>query len=144
MLGTVVRAGPDEGTVELIEFRGKALCLIMRADFNPDQTAFVTPPDFNLQVGYVVHPAGHTIPRHTHLPVKRCLSTTSEVLLVRKGLCELDVYNDDREFVTTRELFEGDVMIMVAGGHEFRMRKDTVLLEIKQGPYPGVKEKERF
>jgi hypothetical protein len=41
-------------------------------------------------------------------------------------------------------LAEGDVMVLVAGGHEFRMREDTVLLEIKQGPYPGVAEKERF
>jgi hypothetical protein len=35
-------------------------------------------------------------------------------------------------------------MIMVGGGHGFRMTEDTVLLEVKQGPYPGVQEKERF
>jgi hypothetical protein len=35
-------------------------------------------------------------------------------------------------------------MLMVAGGHGFRMLEDTVILEVKQGPYTGEDEKERF
>jgi hypothetical protein len=35
-------------------------------------------------------------------------------------------------------------MVAVNGGHGFRVLEDTVLLEIKQGPYPGGAEKERF
>ena len=46
--------------------------------------------------------------------------------------------------IATRELATGDVMLMVGGGHGFRMLEDTVLLEVKQGPYTGVAEKERF
>ena len=69
---------------------------------------------------------------------------TSEVLIVRRGRCEVDIYNDERQIVATRELRLGDVMIMVGGGHGFRMLEDTVLLEVKQGPYTGVDEKERF
>ena len=49
-----------------------------------------------------------------------------------------------RELVATRELRQGDVMLMIAGGHGFRMLEDTILLEIKQGPYTGIDEKERF
>jgi hypothetical protein len=33
---------------------------------------------------------------------------------------------------------------MVGGGHGFRIKEDTVLLEIKQGPYLGVDDKELF
>ena len=61
-----------------------------------------------------------------------------------EGDCEIDIYNDERELVATRELREGDIMLMVGGGHGFRMLEDTVFLEIKQGPYTGVDEKERF
>jgi hypothetical protein len=132
------------GAIENITFQGKPLCLIIRVELRPDATTFLTPPDFNLQVGYIVHPAGHTIPRHVHLPVERHLTGTSEVLIVKEGRCELNVYNDARALVATRVLTEGDVMVMVGGGHEFRMQEDTVLLEIKQGPYPGVQEKEQF
>jgi hypothetical protein len=33
---------------------------------------------------------------------------------------------------------------MVGGGHGFRMLEDTLLLEVKQGPYLECEEKERF
>jgi hypothetical protein len=66
------------------------------------------------------------------------------VLVVRQGCCEVDIYNDDRQLVATRELREGDIMLMVGGGHGFRMLDDTVFLEVKQGPYTGIDEKERF
>ena len=35
-------------------------------------------------------------------------------------------------------------MLMVGGGHGFQMLEDTVLIEVKQGPYTGLDEKERF
>ena len=56
----------------------------------------------------------------------------------------MDIYNDDRELVTTRELWTGDVMLMVGGGHGFRMIEDTIFLEVKQGPFLPVDEKEHF
>jgi hypothetical protein len=46
--------------------------------------------------------------------------------------------------VATRELRDGDIMLMVGGGHGFRMIDDTILIEVKQGPYTGIDEKERF
>ena len=130
--------------IDQIVWKGKPLCYIVRATLSPERTTFLTPAEFNLQVGYIVYPAGHEIPRHVHLPIERRIVGTGEVLLVRKGRCEIDVYTDDRQLVATRELREGDIMIMVEGGHGFRMLEDTVLLEVKQGPYPGVEEKERF
>ena len=54
----------------------------------------------------------------------------------------LDIFNDDQQLIATRELRTGDVVILVNGGHGFRMQEDTVLLEIKQGPYLGLGEKE--
>jgi hypothetical protein len=35
-------------------------------------------------------------------------------------------------------------VIFVDGGHGFRILEDTVLLEVKQGPYTGLEEKEFF
>ena len=64
--------------------------------------------------------------------------------MVRKGRCEIDVFDDQKRIVETLQLASGDVMVMVAGGHGFRMLEDTVLLEIKQGPYIGIEEKQRF
>ena len=130
--------------VEHIIWEGKPLAYIIRAEMNPEKTTFLTPSEFKQQVGFVVYPAGGEIQRHVHRLLERHLIGTSEVLVVRKGRCEIDIYTDDRKVVATRELREGDIMLMIGGGHGFRMLEDTVFLEIKQGPYTGVDEKERF
>lgn len=134
----------ESSFVERICWEGKPLAYIIRSDLLPDQTVFITPPELKQQVGFVAYAKGGEITRHLHLPLERHLIGTSEVLVLRKGRCLIDVYNDDRQLVGTRELRAGDVMLMVGGGHGFRMLEDTVFLEIKQGPYTGLQEKERF
>ena len=130
--------------VEIISWNDQPLTYIVRANPLPDRTTFLTPPEFKQQVGFVVYPQGGEIARHVHRPLERHLIGTSEVLVVLKGRCLIDVYNDERELVATRELQVGDVMLMVGGGHGFRMLEDTVFLEVKQGPYTGLDEKERL
>ena len=130
--------------IEEIAWKGKALAYIIGGDIRPEKTTFLTPPEFKQQVGFIVYPAGGEVRRHVHRPLERHLVGTSEVLLVRQGHCEADIYNDERELVATRELREGDILLMVSGGHGFRMLENTVFLEVKQGPYTGVDEKEVF
>ena len=130
--------------VEQITAAGRPLAYIIRASLAPSATTFLTPPEFKQQVGFVVYPKGGEIARHTHVALERNLVGTTEVIVVRSGQCELDVYDDDHILVATRVLAQGDVMIMVGGGHGFRMLEDTVLLEVKQGPYMGGEEKVLF
>ncbi len=133
-------------TVERIELNGTPLAYIVRSEADADKTTFVTPATFNFQVGFIVYTAGGEIGRHVHRPLERHIRGTSEVLVVRRGRCLLDIYGNDQELelVATRELRAGDVLLLVGGGHGFRMLEDTVFLEIKQGPYTGIEEKERF
>ena len=131
-------------SVEIISWNDHPLTYIIRANPLPDRTTFLTPPELKQQVGFVVYPQGGEIARHVHRPLERHLIGTSEVLVVLKGRCLIDVYNDERELVATRELQVGDVMLMIGGGHGLRMLEDTVFLEVKQGPYTGLDEKERF
>jgi len=130
-------------TLETIAADGVVLAYIARAE-RLEHTQFLTPDECNLQVGHVVYPAGSEITRHMHLPLERHVVGTTEVLLVERGRCEVDVYDCDRRVAATRELRTGDILIAVSGGHGFRILDDTILLEVKQGPYPGGAEKERF
>jgi hypothetical protein len=130
--------------VEVISWRDQPLTYIVRPNALPEETTFLTPPELKQQVGFVVYPAAGEIARHVHRPLERHLVGTSEVLVVQKGKCIADIYNDERELVASRELNVGDVMLMVSGGHGFRILEETVFLEIKQGPYTGLEEKELF
>lgn len=130
--------------VEYVTENGKLLAYIIRAEINPHKTTFVTSPNLNLQVGFVVYPTGGAIARHVHRPLERHIVGTSEVLVLKQGRCQVEIYNDDRELVTTNELRTGDIILLVGGGHAFRMLEDTIFIEVKQGPYTGVDEKELF
>jgi len=134
----------NDTLVESIECDGQLIATIIRAEKMPNETEFVTGDDVKQQVGFVVYPEGGIIPRHIHVPMERHLRGTSEVLVVRKGILEVDFYTDGKEFICTRLLRQGDVLLLVSGGHGFRCLKDTVLLEVKQGPYLGPQEKQRF
>ena len=129
---------------ERIMWNDEPLAHIIRADINPDTTTFLTPPEFNLQVGFIAYPTNGKIAPHFHLPLERHIVGTTEVLVVKRGRCEIDIYNEDKKLVATRQLKTGDVILIIGGGHGFRMLEDTVILEIKQGPYTGLNEKERF
>lgn len=120
------------------------LAFIFPADRSPTKTTFVTPDALNFQAGFVVYGAGKEIPRHEHKPIQRTITGTSEVIIVREGRCEVDIYDAQRERVATRELGPGDLLLLLGGGHGFRLLEDTVLFEVKQGPYTGLDEKERF
>jgi len=139
------RRAPMPGfSVEQLDSAGSPICFIYRVAALPQQTTFPTGPELTLQAGFVVHERGHEIPRHIHTQTDRQLTRTAEVLMVVRGRCEVDVFDEDRAFVATRELQQGDVLVMVRGGHGFRMLEDTVLFEVKQGPYFGAGEKELF
>jgi hypothetical protein len=130
--------------VEKVEAGGIPLAYVIRAELRPAQTTFPTPADVNLQVGFVVYPAGGAVARHTHRPLARAIVGTAEFLIVKQGRCLLDLYTDAHELVATRELATGDLVLLVAGGHGVRMLEATTLIEVKQGPYTGLEEKERF
>lgn len=135
---------PSAALVEPVIHDGKVLVYIVRAGANPKTTTFLTPDSLPLQLGFVVYPRGGEVARHYHMPVARQLQTTTEVLFVQRGACELDVYDSECRLVATRVLAQGDVAMLCSGGHGLRMTEDTVLLEVKQGPYTGVAEKVRF
>jgi hypothetical protein len=130
--------------VEVITDGGIELAYIVAADFSPIETTFLTPGKLPLQMGMIVYGAGKTITPHVHLPYTRTVEGTTECVIVRKGVCQVDIFTEDRRFVTTRTLTEGSIILLLGGGHGFRMSEDTLLFEVKQGPYAGDADKARF
>lgn len=129
---------------ETITHNGAVLAIIISKDFKKDGIEFFTPDDFSQQLAYMKRPPGHVIDPHVHNVVKREVSLTQEVLYIKSGKIRVDFYTDDKEYIESRELCTGDVILLAAGGHGFEMLEETEMIEIKQGPYAGDKDKERF
>ena len=60
---------------------------------------------------------------------------TKEVLFIRKGKLRVDLYNDQQEYLESKILEDGDVILLANGGHGFEVLEDVAMFEVKQGPY---------
>jgi hypothetical protein len=134
----------SQNPVEIISGPDGALAYIVDGNWVPSKTEFLTPDDFGQQMGMIVYGKGEAIIPHVHLPVTRTVEGTTECILVRSGSCDIDIYDAARNPIATRTLKQGDIILLLGGGHGFRMNEDTVLFEVKQGPYVGNADKERF
>lgn len=130
--------------VERVEHDGRLLALILRADFQPEGIEFYTDDDSAQQVGAMAWPKGRVILPHMHNLVDRTVSRTQEVLVIRKGKVRVDLFDESRNYLESRILNEGDIILLASGGHGFTMLEDAIMVEIKQGPYLGEQDKVRF
>lgn len=130
--------------IEIVRDGDEPLAYFVRAGWMPEKTEFLTPDHFGQQMGMIVYGAGQEIRPHLHLPVVREVHGTTECIVVRKGSCVIDIYDSRKKLLSTHPLATGDIVLLLGGGHGFRMQEDTVLFEVKQGPYVGLADKERF
>jgi hypothetical protein len=120
------------------------LALIVRRKYRSEGIEFFTPNSYSQQIGYMNRPAGYVIQPHIHNPVTREVQYTNEVLIVRSGLVQVDFYSEQKAYLFSRILEQGDIILLIRGGHGFKMLENTEMVEIKQGPYAGDKDKIRF
>jgi len=120
------------------------LGIIIRNNFKKDGIEFFTPNDYSQQLAYMNRPAGYIIEPHVHNPVARQVLYTKEVLFIKSGRCFVDFFSDAQEYLESRILEAGDVILLAQGGHGFRMIDATEIIEVKQGPYVGEQDKVRF
>ena len=127
-----------------IRFGETVYAIILRSQFERPGIEFFTPSDFSQQLGYMNREKGYVIDPHIHKPVSREVHFTKEVLFIKSGLVRVDFYKEDRSFLCSEDLHAGDVILLAHGGHGFEMLENSEIIEVKQGPYAGDLDKERF
>ena len=130
--------------IEHIRHREEVLAIILRANFHSEGIEFFTPAYFSQQLGYMNRPQGYVIPPHVHNPVAREVQFTKEVLIIKSGKVRVDFYDDDQNYLESRILNQGDIVLLAFGGHGFEMLEASEIVEVKQGPYAGEADKTRF
>ena len=106
--------------IEKVKYKKKLYALIVRGKYrNKRGINFFTPKEATQQFGYMKHKKGYIIQPHQH----------------RKRLTRI---------MTTTEVNEKDIVMLVNGGHGFKVIKDVEMIEVKQGPYNLIKDKVKF
>ena len=130
--------------IENITHKEKLLSVIIRANYKSDGINFFTPDDFSQQLAYMYREKDYVIPPHVHNAVQRNVHFTQEVLVIKSGKVRVDYYDDNKNYLESRVLNQGDVALLAYGGHGFEMLEDSEMIEVKQGPYVGEMDKVRF
>lgn len=125
-------------------YNNELMAIIIRNDYDVDGINFVTPDSFSQQMAYMHHPTGHEIVPHFHNYVPRTVHYTQEVLVIKKGKLRVDFYNVEKRKIGEEVLAAGDIILLCSGGHGFYVMEEVSMVEIKQGPYVGEEDKERF
>jgi len=130
--------------IEQIKYKDKLLSVIIRANYKSEGIEFFTPDDFSQQLAYMNRKKDYIIPPHVHNAVQRDVHFTQEVLVIKSGKVRVDYFDDNKNYLESRLLNIGDVVLLAYGGHGFTMIEDSEIIEVKQGPYAGEMDKVRF
>ena len=131
--------------IEKINYKKKLLALIVRGKYRSKKgITFFTPKESTQQFGYMKHKKKYIIKPHLHKKRVTKILYTTEVILLLKGILRVDFYNFRKKYLFSKIIKEKDIIMLVHGGHGFKVLKDVEMIEIKQGPYILSKDKIKF
>ena len=123
----------------------KKFALIVRRKFRKKSGInFFTSKESTQQFGYMKHKKNYLIMPHKHNKRLTNILTTTEVIVLFKGILRVDFYDNKKKYLFSKKIYAGDIVMFVNGGHGFKVLKDVEMLEVKQGPYSLSSDKIKF
>jgi mannose-6-phosphate isomerase-like protein (cupin superfamily) len=130
--------------IQNIIYNNQQLAIIIKNNYKKEGVEFFTPNEYSQQLAYMSHKKGKKIDAHIHNKVTRDVHLTQEVLVIRRGKLRIDFYTQEKKYIESKIVEDGDVILLASGGHGFEVLEDLEMIEIKQGPYLGDEDKTRF
>ena len=131
--------------IEKVLHKNKLFALIVRRQFRKKSGInFFTPKEATQQFGFMKHKKNHMIKPHKHNKRLTKILRTTEVILLLKGILRVDFYANKNKYLFSKIINERDIIMLVHGGHGFKILKDVEMIEVKQGPYNLAEDKIKF
>ena len=127
-----------------VDAQRRLVAVYIPAEYSAAGVEFVTDPSNSMQLAVMTRPEGEDIESHFHNQSGRIIKDTQEALFLRKGSLAVFLYDQTRVHLATIMMKPGDVILLVSGGHGFKVLEEVDLVEIKQGPYIGPFDKTVF
>jgi len=94
-----------------------------------------------LQVATWNYGSGKHLKAHGHKVCGRSSNRTNELIYIKSGKVKLHLFSENDIKIREAILVGGDVAIIYCGGHGYDILEDkTQVLEVKNGPYPGIEK----
>ncbi|MBC8307085.1 MAG: hypothetical protein H8E55_66410 [Pelagibacterales bacterium] len=131
--------------IEKVLHKKKLFALIVRKQFRKKSGInFFTDNSATQQFGYMKHKKNYLIKPHLHNERQSKIFLTSEVIILLKGILRVDFYDNKEKYLFSKKVYANDIIMLVNGGHGFKVIKDIEIIEVKQGPYSMIKDKKKF
>lgn len=129
--------------IKYIQYKKKLCAIIISKKHKYNKINFLTSKSLGFQAATMKRHKNEIIKKHYHPQYLRKIKYTSEFLYVKSGLVNVKLFNkiSDKKPFTSFDLSSGDSIIFYNCCHEFKFKKTTSMLEIKQGPYKEKKDK---
>lgn len=123
----------------------KLYALIIKETYRKKKgISFFTENNANQQIGFMSHPKNYFIKPHKHQKRETKIFITSEVIILQKGKLRVDFYDTRKKYLFSVVIKKNQIIMLVHGGHGFKVLEPVKMLEIKQGPYVSDKDKVKF
>jgi len=122
---------------EIKSSNGLTIAIVVKKGYKKEGVNFVTKSEYPLQLAISSYKAGYKIKNHLHQNREITVNKVQEVVYLKSGEALVSLFGEDKQLVRTLKLSAGDLVFFANGGHGFKMSKDTVIIEVKQGPYFG-------
>ena len=119
--------------IERITHNKLRLAIIIRKNYSNDSIEFFTNNDDSQQLGFMTREKGYEIIPHRHNVIERKVNITQEVLYIKSGKVRVDFYDNNENYLKSSILNNGDVILLIDGGHGFLMLENSEIIEVKQG-----------
>jgi|TARA_B100002003_G_scaffold115154_1_gene106464 hypothetical protein len=131
--------------IEKVLHKNKLFALIVRKQFRKKSgITFFTSKEVTQQFGFMKHKKNHIIKPHKHNKQLTRILKATEVILLLRGTLRVDFYDNRYKYLFSKIINEGNIVMLVHGGHGFKILKDVEMIEVKQGPYSLASDKIKF
>lgn len=129
---------------DIVTLDGATIAVLIRRGPIGQGITFLDEESRPLQLGLLGMTENQEIQPHFHVDVLRQVVQTQEVLIIKKGRLRVDFSDTSENHLHSRILEAGDVALLADGGHGFQALEEVEAIEVKTGPFNGLKEKRRF
>ena len=128
-----------------IIYKNRLYALIIKETYqNKKGISFFTKNSANQQIGFMNHPKNYLIRPHKHQKRETKIFITSEVIILQKGKLRVDFYDTKKKYLFSIIVKKNQIIMLVHGGHGFKVLEPVKMIEIKQGPFVSNKDKVKF
>lgn len=118
----------------------KLIAIIFRKSIKVSNLKFFTDKKNPFQIGIHNRKKGIKLDPHFHkLEKPLIIKEIQEILFIQRGKIRIELYSSAMKLLSRKILKAGDNILLISGGHGVEFMEDSVIYEVKQGPYPGSK-----